>query len=178
MKKRFYSLSFLFAIIALFTVSCEVLEEAMKDRTKEEEMKELQYIFTINEVIDYPRATGLEREIPSFSGKMLWINVNPFIHSRDIEEINKTPCEKKGFYDLKLKLTRRGKIMWTALIEQVRVQKFGVIIDGVFYRTFEPERIATPEEADWVAVKGPFDEVTATNLEKFAKGNFKHFSKD
>lgn len=178
MKKRFYTLSILFMSIVLFSVSCETLEEALKDRTKEEEMKELQYIFTINEVVDYPRATGLEREITSFSGKKLWINVNPFIHSRDIEEIKKTPSEKQGFFDLQLKLTRRGKIMWTALIEQVRINKFGVIVDGVFYRTFEPERIPTPEEAEWVALKGPFDAVTADGLIKYAKGNFKHFSKD
>lgn len=178
MKKHFFPLSFLFISILLFTVSCETLEEALKDRTKEEEMNELQYIFSINEVIDYPRATGLEREITSFSGKKLWINVNPFIHSRDVEEIKKIPSEKAGFFDLQLKLTRRGRIMWTALIEQVRVTKFGVIIDGVFYRTFEPERIPKPEEAEWAAVKGPFDAVTADGLVKYAKGNFKHFQKD
>ena len=178
MKKRLYPLSFLFITIALFTVSCEVLDEAMKDRTKEEEMKKLQYVFTVNEIIDYPRANGLEREIPSFNGKLLWINVNTFIHSRDIEEIKKLPSEKKGFYDLQLKLTRRGRIMWTALTEQVRVTKFGVIIDGVFYRTFEPERIPKPEEAEWAAVKGPFDAVTADGLIKYAKSNFKHFQKD
>ncbi|OGV47736.1 MAG: hypothetical protein A2017_16195 [Lentisphaerae bacterium GWF2_44_16] len=178
MKKHFYPLSFLFISILLFTVSCETLEEALKDRTKEEEMNELQYIFSINEVIDYPRATGLEREITSFSGKKLWINVNPFIHSRDVEEIKKVPSEKPGFFDLQLKLTRRGRIMWTALTEQVRVTKFGVIIDGVFYRTFEPERIPKPEEAEWAAVKGPFDAVTADGLIKYAKSNFKHFQKD
>jgi hypothetical protein len=62
--------------------------------------------------------------------------------------------------------------MWIALCEQAKIKHFGVVIDGVLYRRFEPERLSSDED-DWGVIKGPFDKSTAEGIKKAAEKNYK-----
>lgn len=162
--------------LVTFITGCETLDEAFKPEPTEAE--KAKFVISINEVVEYPRARQLEREIETFNGRTVWINMNTFLHSRDIEAIKLIPSkDKDGFFDLSLKLTRKGKVMWISLVEEVKSKKFGVIIDGTFYRMFQPEKLITDED-EWVIMKGPYDPTTAKAIEKNAVSNYKRFNKD
>jgi hypothetical protein len=141
---------------------------------------EPQYVVSIHKVVEYPRAKKIEKEVSSFTGgKKIWINVNPNIHSKQLEEIQPQEIpDKPGYFDLKAKLDKHGKVMWTGLCQEAKIDPFGVLIDGVYYRSF-----ATPVQPDdsdtieWVVIKGPFDAATAKAVEKYSKKNFKYFTK-
>lgn len=176
MKKH---LNFLFSGVAfalLFLTGCETFDDALKPEPTDAE--KAKFVISINEVVEYPRARQLEREIETFNGRTIWINLNTFIHSRDIELVKLIPSkEKDGFFDLSLKLTRKGKVMWISLCEEVKTKKFGVIVDGTFYRMFQPEKLVS-EDDEFVTLKGPFDPTTAKAIEKNAPLNYKKFNKD
>jgi hypothetical protein len=168
--------------IGIFTFTgCEALKEAFDESelgdSSNKDDKPI-YVISINRIVRYPRAKRLEKEIKTFSGRSIWINVNPFLHSRNIEEIKLEPiADRPGFYNMSLKLDRQGRIIWIALTEQAKINQYGVLIDGVFYRTFEPRRMST-EEDEWVLLRGPFDQVTAKAVEKYSKTNFEKLNKN
>ena len=162
--------------LVFFITGCETLDEALKPEPLE--VDKAQFVISVNEVVEYPRARQLEREIETFNGRTIWINLNTFLHSRDIEAVKLVPSkDKDGFFDMSLKLTRKGKVMWISLCEEVKIKKFGVIVDGTFYRMFQPEKMVTDDD-EWVVMKGPFDPTTAKAIEKNAAGNYKKFNKD
>jgi hypothetical protein len=163
------------AMLFILTTGCETLKELELDDFKdtEEISRKPRYVVTINQIVRYPRSKAIEKKIITFSGRSVWININPFLHSRHIQEIKLKPNKRKPeFYDLLLKLDRSGKIMWIALTEECKTNTFGVIVDGVFYRKFEPVKMKT-DESDWVIMKGPFDAITAKKIQEYAKKNYK-----
>jgi len=136
------------------------------------------YVITVNELVKYPRAENLEREIMTYDGRTVWVNTNPYMHSRNIESIELVPVpEKKGFYHLKLKLNRRGKMIWMQLAAQFSNRQVAFLVDGIFYRAFVPQALQN-EELGTVIIEGPFDVYTAKTLQKYAPINFKIFSPD
>lgn len=180
MKKKWKIAAFFLGLIWILA-GCEVLDDDFSDLFKEPETPEEEkpkFVITVNEVVKYPRATRLEKEISTFSGRTIWINVNPFVSSRNIKSIKLIPCkDKPNFYDLQVNIDRGGRIMWIALCEQTKVNQFGVVIDGVLYRRFEPERLSSDED-NWAIIKGPFDKVTAESLRDAAKNNYKLLNRD
>ena len=161
----------------LLVPGCETLEQAMKDPESlgPEKDNQPKFILTVHQIIKYPRAEMLEREIESYDGRKIWVCVNPFLHTRDIEEIVAVEeLEKPGFYDLKLKLTKRGRFLWLQISVDYRNQKLALVVDGVFYREIIIDQISN-EEDEWVILKGPFDQTTAKSIEKYSKTNYKYF---
>lgn len=160
------------AISLFFTQGCEVLKK---------ELYKPQCIITVNQIVQYPRATRLEREIATISGQKIWINVNPFIHSNSIKKVELLPIEgKENYYDLLLNLDYQGKLIWMQLSAQFAHEPLAFIIDGVCYKTFIPERImkGVSDEEVKVKVKGPFAKPIAEEIRDFSVPNYEFFHRN
>ena len=138
--------------------------------------QEPSYVMTLNEIVKFPRTQSIEKEVPTYSGKTIWINTHAYLHSRFIMDIEMIPSvEKKGFYDLQLKLDYHGKLAWMQLSVGHVYKEVGFLVDGVYYRSIIPDKISSEYE-DTVMIRGPFDPVTAKSLKANAKSNYKLFN--
>ncbi len=144
------------------------------------------FLLSIHQVVKYPRATKIEREIYTFAGNPLWINVNSFLHSNCIKEIRPVPSEDNpGFYDLNLVLDDKGRLLWLQLSVQFANEEMALIVDGICYKKFVPDKLITveiggggPEEKEVIArIKGPFDSIFAEELKEHSKRNYKFYHK-
>ena len=166
-------------ILLAVTISAVMLFpgcETMKDIMKPPKVKENIYVLSLHQIIKYPRAKNLEREISTIDGRHFWINTNQFFHSRHIEEVKLIPRkDKKDFYDIAMKLDHNGIVKWVQLSMQFRSEKMALLIDGHFYKFYIPEPLAN-EEDDWVLLNGPFDKITAKGIEKYAHRNYIYFN--
>ncbi|MFA6293254.1 MAG: hypothetical protein WC637_15820 [Victivallales bacterium] len=153
-----------------FLFGCETLdtEKAKKDPS---------YVLTINEIVkQQTRSKEIEKDVPTFGGKTICVNTNAFLHSRNVQEIEIIPsAERKGFYDLELRLDYHGKNIWMQLSVNKAFTKLGFLIDGVYYSSIMPDKIST-EDDDIVYLRGPFDPVTAKALKDNARSNYKYFN--
>lgn len=166
------------SFILAFAAGCETWDEVMSGETKVQDDDKPKYVMSVHEIVKYPRGTMIEKEVQSFGGRNVWVNINPFIHSRNIPKVEILPSkEKDGFYDLQLTLDRRGRLLWTQLSVEFNKTDVALLIDGVFYRTFQPEQL-DDEEDMVVVIKGPFDPVTAKCIEKYAAKNYKYFEEN
>jgi hypothetical protein len=169
MKNNKLARAFTVFLLLGFMSGCETINF-------EKEKKDPAYVMTINEIVKNPRTKELEKEVPTFGGKTIWVNTNAFLHSRNVQEIDIIPsAQKKGFYDLQLRLDYHGKNIWMQLSVNNAYTEVGFLIDGVFYRPVMPDRIST-EADDIVYLKGPFDPVTAKALKDNATLNYRYFN--
>ena len=177
MKKYFF-----LAALAIFTILSNTgcnLDEVIQDWESSLNPKDPEYVISVHRIIRYRRGEELEREIDTFSGGVVCVNVNPFLHSRNIKKIDLGVREgDPGFYDLVLHLDKRGQMLWSSVAVQFRGEKMGLIIDGVFYRSFMPH-IPNPDDIDektgsvTVLLEGPIDQATAKSIAKFSEKNYK-----
>ena len=144
------------------------------------ELKKPVNIVTIHQIVKYPMAKRIEKHIDTFSGQKVWINMNPLIHSDVIKKIELIPRHgKTDFYDLKLFLNHKGRLRWLQLSNAFAKQKLGLVIDGVFYRSFTPKHMVgeyEDGEKTYVVIEGPFDDSTAKSLKKHAEDNYLYFN--
>jgi hypothetical protein len=162
-------------ILVLIMTACSKQDMKKIQELMKKELPEPKYIITVNSIVKYPRAKELEKEIDTFTGRKIWVNTNSFIHAKSIEEIKLIPRDKEGnFYDLELKLSNHGKLIWMQLSTAYSYKKLAFVVDGVFYRSFIPKPIK--EGDDYALVEGPFDKYTAEQLKKYAKTNFEYFN--
>jgi len=158
----------LIVALALFTAGCEVLKEQQPKR-----------IVTIHEIVTYPKGLKeLEKQIPTFSGQQIWVNTNPYLHSRSIKAIEPVDREDdSGYCDLKLELDRHGALVWMQLSVGMAKKPLAFVIDGTYYRNIIIDEM-TDEDRREVLVRGPFDRVTAEALKKYAKQNYRYYNQD
>ena len=169
MKRNRFVNTIALSLLLGFLCSCETLN---LEKTK----KEPSYVLTLNEIVKNQKAKELEKEVPTYSGKTICVNTNAFLHSRNVQEIEIIPsAQKKGFYDLELKLDYHGKNVWMQLSVNHAYTELAFLIDGVFYRPIMPDKIST-EDQDLVYLRGPFDPVTAKSLKENAPFNYKFFN--
>jgi hypothetical protein len=179
MKKYFVLLTL---PILLLLVGCETLDlswdEIMDGGDSSDfsftEKYEPKYVLTFHQVVKYPRATLLEKKIATYDGRELWINTNYFLGSKNIKEVMLKKRPNSGLYDLVLSLDRRGRMQWDLLSLNFKGQKMALLVDGVFYRKITPTVIN--DESTMVILRGPFDTVTATGIQKNSKKNFEHYN--
>jgi hypothetical protein len=175
----FLSITFLLTII-LGISGCKGYNELIKsleDVNNEDAASsdKPEFVITIHSIVKYPRGTKLERRITGYSGRSIWININPFLHSRNIEDIQLIPDPiHKSFKNIRIKLNRRGRLMWMQLSVEFKNKPLALVIDGMFYRLFTPT-LVIDEKQRWVTIKGPIDEVTAKALQKHAKTNYEYY---
>ncbi len=172
------SLAALLGAMALFAISCETLD-SLENIDKEETTKDkAAYVFSVHEVVKYPRAQQLEINIPSFYGTPVCINANYYLHSKNVKKIELIEeKDKPGFYDIDLFLDRKGRILWTSLSVNFRYSEMAFVIDGICYRCFKPEQLDSDEDMV-VRIKGPFDTATAMGLKKNSEKNYKVYNSD
>ena len=165
------------AVLASGISSCEKFMEDPEKAFQEETDKTPRYVLTIHELIKYKRADMIETDVDSFFGGTVCVNKNPFIHSRDITKIEMVPRPgNTDFYDLKISLTERGRMLWSAMaVTQADNKKIGILIDGMFYRSIKPPML-TDNETTTVYLEGPFDPATAKGITVNAERNFKLFN--
>jgi len=115
--------------------------------------------------------------VDSFFGGTVCVNKNPYIHSRDITKIEMVPRPgNTDFYDLKIFLNARGRMLWSAMaVTQAEKKKIGILIDGLYYRSINPPML-TDNEVESVYLEGPFDPATAKGITTNAERNHKIFN--
>ena len=139
---------------------------------------EPKYAMTFHEVVEYPRAESIEKEIVTFDGKKLYINSNFFVSSREIIRAKMIERkDQKDFYDLTVNLSRRGKMRWMNMVVNFRHSEIAIMLDGSYYKSFTPE-VITDEDTEWVIIPGPFDPVTAKGIVKYAEKNYDYYNPD
>ena len=180
----------LFVILAVFAAAgCESLDLTWDDvlgrksdsspsGSSSSGKYEPKYAMTFHEVVAYPRAESIEKEIVTFDGRKLYINSNFFVSSREVIRAKMIERkDQKDFYDLSLNLSRRGKMRWMAMVVNFRNSEIAIMLDGSYYRSFTPE-VITDEDTEWVLVPGPFDPVTAKGIVKYAEKNYDFYNPD
>ena len=139
-------------------------------------------VMMINQIVKYPMAKRIERKISTFSGQEIWINTNSLMHSDMVKKIEIVARDPEGkFYDLKLFLNRKGRLRWLQLSNAFSHDKLGLIIDGVFYRSFTPTSMVgefDDAEKTFVIINGPFDKGTAQSLKIHSEDNYLYYNDD
>ena len=128
-------------------------------------------VISIHEIIRYPRASEAEQKIPSYFGKDVTINRLPMLFSKEIKEIKAIPqVRDPNYFDLHLKLTSRGRKMWIGLSVPNQRNQLAFVIDGMFYRSFQP-RLIYDDVTDEIIIDGPFDKATALEIQNQSQKN-------
>lgn len=182
MKFHSFILSAAAAVSAVFLMgvaSCEKVMENPEKFVTDEADKTPRYVITVHDQIKYKRAEILEVDVESFFGGTVCVNKNARLHSRDIMKIDLIPRPSSPeFFDLKLTLSPRGQKIWsTFAITRLESEKFAFLIDGMFYRSFNPAFITEPEIKE-VILEGPFDPATAKGIAINAARNYKIFNNE
>lgn len=167
------------AALLLVLTSCETFKKKAKTEDGEE-ITEPKWTFTVNEIVRYPRASMLEKEVPSFDGRTVWVQKHYPLSSRNVKSIELIPLPNKpGYYNLKLQVDQRGSRASTVLSNKLTGTSQGALIDNMFYRVVEIEK-PTGKDEEFVVLKGPFDEIIAQKLKNFAVPNYKlfHYEED
>lgn len=167
---------FIFVFMVIFIFGCTPKIKKLLGQLPEPENE-----ISIHQIIKYPRAKTIERQIPTFSGRKIWININNFIHSNLIKRIELIPRSKSGkYYDLKLFMNRKGRLHWMSLSNGFKNEPVAFVIDGIFYRSFLPKPMVgdydTNEDTTYVIIEGPFDKGTAEALAEWAPKNFIYYN--
>lgn len=177
---------FLFALAAfsfmMLGSGCD-LDKAIQEMEDSLNPTDPEYVISVHRIIKYRRGEDLEREIDTFSGRTVCVNVNPFLHTRNIKKVDLVPRPNdQGFFDLLLHLDKRGQMLWSSVAIQYRGEKMGLVVDGVFYRAFMPA-IPNPDDIDektgsvTVVLEGPIDQATANSIQKFSEKNYKYYNR-
>lgn len=165
------------AVLLSGASSCEDFVEN-PDKVFEESVDQTpHYVVTIHEIIKYKRAEMVEMDVDCFFGGSICVNKNPFIHSRDIQKVEMTPRPgNTDFYDLKLTLTTRGKMLWSAMsVTKAEKKRLGILIDGMYYREVNPPML-TETDTQIVQLEGPFDPANAKGIVTNSERNYKIFN--
>lgn len=159
------------SLIAFILSGCELTEP---------KPQKPEYLISINEIIKYPRATQLEKEIPTIAGTTKWINTAPYLFSNCIRMIETIPNENdKNFMDLKLELNSRGKLLWNQLSADIMYKDLGFVVNDVLYRRLNSDMILKDKEKDEIILlKLKLDPVTAKCIADASKSNYKYFNPD
>ncbi len=172
--------SALCAASAIFLCGASSCKSLMSSSEKEED-KPPKWVISINEVVKHPRgADGVEKQVPAFDGRPVWVNNNHYLGSKAIEKVELVPIpDKPEYFNLKLTLDRHGTLNWIALSGQFANNKdLAVLIDGMYYRSLTMKRFDGESEPKEVTIEGPFDVFVAKKIVEYAPRNYKFFHPD
>ncbi|MBR2345093.1 MAG: hypothetical protein IKA71_04840 [Lentisphaeria bacterium] len=160
---------------------CEIFEEALQesyasdDPTSEE--YEPRFVLGVFEIVNYPRATSLEKQINTRDGRQICINVNPIFSSRRIRAVKAVPRPgNPDVCDLELRIDRMGKTQWQMLSDGHRGEMLTLMIDSRHVGDFIPEHTRGYGNDEWVKIRVGMDSYTARGVAKFAKKNYSFYN--
>ncbi len=164
--------------MSILISSCETIESFnKKDDNNEIKIEDLpKWTISINEIVRYPRASSGEKEIPTFSGRTIWVRRHYELNSKSIESIKKIPdSNRPGYYNLQVKLDRHGALVGMKLGSDSTHAPWAFLVDGTYYRSVEFKE--TPVENDYseIIIKGPFDKSLATFIAEYSQPNYEYF---
>ena len=169
--KKIISL-FSVVITVIFFAGCEVVEDALNINLTDDKPH---YNISLHSIIKYPRGNAIEQEIETFKGEKVVINSNSFLDSSKIFDAELVPLQDNpGYYDILLKLNDTGIKQWFQLVLDYRDEPVAIIIDGAYFGRFRPDGGHT-EDDRWVTLKGPFNEIIARGIVKYARHNYRHY---
>lgn len=170
MKKICFIVCALCAV--LFFGGCQAIEDALNINLTDDQPH---YQISLHSIIKYPRGNAIEQEVDTFKGEKITINTNSFLDSSKIFDAELVPLEDKpGYYDIMLKLNDTGVKQWFQLVLDYRDDPVAIIIDGAYFGLFRPDGGHTEDE-QWVKLRGPFNELIARGIVKYARRNYRHF---
>ena len=179
-KKFFFALAF---ATVLLGSGCAEFMEALEDPTYEEMNPNSvdfrpKFVVGVFAIVEYPRATALEREIDMPNGRKVWVNTNQSFSSKGLREVKITPRPgNPDVCDLMFRLNRRGKSEWEMLAAQFRGEPVVLAVDGKGVGKFVPEFPVGPKK-DWVILRVGVDSYTAQGMVKYAKSNHDFYNPD
>ena len=170
MKKLFLLIG---AIASCFILSsCEVLEDTFNINIRPYEPK---YVISIHNFIRYPRGLDIEKTLMTIDGKKVIVNRNALIDSSMIMDAVALQREDDPHsYDISLKLNQTALKIWIQLSYD-NLSNHAILLDGHYHGVFKPDS-GHDEDTEWVTLRGPFTEVFANGIEKFAKRNYRELN--
>ncbi len=185
MKKFFLTLISAIFCVTMFT-GCEEFNEALKEGADygsdnpNSENYEPRFVLAVFTVVEYPRASQMEKQIESLDGRRIWINTNQSFSSKNMK--NARVIARPGnpdICDIQIKLDRLGKTQWEVLAGRYRETPVVLAVDGRYLAKFIPE---WPDEddqvSDWVTLRVGIDTYTAKGIAKYAKKNYYYYNPD
>ena len=179
-------ISFLMILALLFfSTGCEEFREALEDGggnydDPTSENFRPRFVVGIFSIVEYPRASDLEKELPRSNGRSVWINTNQNFSSKNLREVRVIPRPgNPDICDLQFKLDRQGKVQWQILAGNNQAQPVVLVVDSRYAGRFVPE---LPEDSDsrehWVTLRVGVDHYTARGIAKFARKNYVYYNPD
>ncbi|MCQ2379649.1 MAG: hypothetical protein MJ025_01825 [Victivallaceae bacterium] len=180
MKSRLFTIALAMICLALLP-GCEEFEDLMNETSNDpnSEIYEPRFIVGIFSIIDYPRASALEREIESGDGKKIWINTNQCFSSKHLRKarVVARPGDPDSC-DLQFKFDRMGKVQWEMLSGQHRGEPVVLVVDGRYVAKFIPEPPDDDSKNMWITLRVGIDPYTAKGVAKFAEKNYYYYNPD
>lgn len=174
-------------LTALFCCSfvfcgCEILEEALQESYASDDPTsedfEPRFVLGVFQIVRYPRAALLEKEITCRDGNKIWINANPLFSSQRIRAARAVPRPgNPDVCDLEIRIDRMGKTQWQLLSDGYRGENLVLMIDSRHVGFFVPENTGYGN-AEWIQIKVGMDSYTARGVAKFARKNYSHYNPD
>ena len=182
-KVKIISLLAVFAM--LFFSGCEEFRAALEDGGNESENPNSEnyrprFVVGIFSVVEYPRASDLEKALPMPNGRTVWINTNQNFSSKNLRDVRVVPRPgHPDICDLQFKLDRQGKIQWQMLAGNNQAMPVVLVVDSRYAGKFIPE---LPEDSGtrehWVTLRVGVDHYTARGIARFARNNYAHYNPD
>ena len=175
--------AWLLAGALLMFCGCAELEEALEDPGYEEMNPNSvdyrpKFVLGVFAIVQYPRATELERQIDMPNGRSVWVNTNQSFSSKGLREVKVVPRPgNPDVCDLQFRLSRRGKGEWEMLAARFRGEAVVLAVDGRGVGKFVPD-FPNGQRQDWVDVRVGIDAYTAQGIAKYAKSNYDYYNPD
>ena len=177
--KKFIFLAALLTGMTLFS-GCEIFREALSESYTSEDPDSEDYDTKFNvgifQIVRYPRATMLEREISIPGGQTICINTNALFGSNRIRQARAIPrLGNPDVYDLEFCIDRMGKTQWMLLCGSNRNTPVVMMVDDRYAGTFVPSEYSDGRE-EWVKLQIGVDAYTARGIVRFAKKNYEYYN--
>lgn len=172
------------ALMLLFLPGCEEFREALEDGSvshddPNSETYRPRFVVGIFSIVEYPRASDLEKELPLPNGRSVWINTNQNFSSKNLRDVRVIPRPgNPDICDLQFKLDRQGRIQWQILAGNNRENPVVLVVDSRYAGKFLPELPEDTGKDTWVTLRAGVDHYTARGVAKFAKKNYIYYNPD
>ena len=182
MKLQRFTFLTLLAAILFLSGGCEIFEEALSDSYSSDDPTSEDYSAKFNigvfQMVKYPRATQLEKEIDLGDGRTVCVNTNALFSSKRIRKARAIPRPgDPDIYDLEFKIDRMGKTQWMMLHGTARGEEVVMMVDNRLAGIFIPEALDDGSR-DWITVRVGVDAYTARGIVKFAQRNYEYYNPD
>ena len=180
MKLHNFAFLALLATALFLSGGCEIFEEALSDSYSSDDPTSEEYSTKFNigifQVVKYPRATLLEKEVDMGDGKSVCVNTNALFSSKRILKARAIPRPgDTDIYDLEFKIDRMGKTQWMMLHGTARGEEVVMRVDDRFAGVFIPESLDDGRK-DWVTLRVGVDAYAAKGIVKFAQRNYEYYN--